>query len=110
MCEFFVFRFSVNICAGTLSCNCFNDFYHVFFFACFLRLFRFNFFVIFVLFSFSLLRARYGEQRGGRDIYPDSNGHYEIINDGKAIVRATAMKHGVPCVGYCIEEPTKPGR
>lgn len=27
---------------------------------------------------------RYGEQRGGRNLYPDKNGHFELFRDEKA--------------------------
>ncbi|CAM9475244.1 unnamed protein product, partial [Laminaria digitata] len=53
---------------------------------------------------------RYGEQRGGRNFYPDKKGHFELFRDEKWIVRAAPMKHGMPCVGYCVEEPDRPGR
>jgi ribonuclease BN (tRNA processing enzyme) len=72
----------------------------------------------------------YGEVPGGRDIYP--NYDHPLCNDGAPIwevetssdddndddkdgssgvrVYAAPMSHGVPCVGYVIEEPNRPGR
>ena len=73
----------------------------------------------------------YGEVSGGRDIYPDYD--HPLCNDGAPIwevettsdddddnesgsggsgvrVYAAPMSHGVPCVGYVIEEPNRPGR
>lgn len=60
----------------------------------------------------------FGEIAGGRDIYPDyehplcSNGApiWEVENEGDVMVRAAPMSHGVPCVGYAVEEQSKPGR
>eukprot|EP00903_Cladosiphon_okamuranus_P021823 g20067.t1 len=54
--------------------------------------------------------SRYGEREGGRNFYPDKNGHYELFQDEKVTVRAAPMKHGVPCVGFSIEEADRPGR
>ncbi|CAM9371334.1 unnamed protein product, partial [Ectocarpus sp. 12 AP-2014] len=54
--------------------------------------------------------VRYGEQHGGRNFFPDKNGHYELFQDDKLTVRAAPMKHGVPCVGYTVEEADRPGR
>ncbi|CAM9534395.1 unnamed protein product [Choristocarpus tenellus] len=52
----------------------------------------------------------YGEQPGGRDIYPDANGHFLCCKTDKVTVTAAPMKHTVPCVGYVVEEVPKPGR
>lgn len=34
---------------------------------------------------------RFGEQRGGRDIYPDSNGVFEIYRDDKVNVKQSVV-------------------
>lgn len=52
----------------------------------------------------------YGEQRGGRDIYPDENGLYHLFEEGELSVAAAPMQHTVPCVGYSVTEATRPGR
>jgi len=72
----------------------------------------------------------YGEVPGGRDIYPiqdhplsnDGAPIWEVIDgkdennddaddDGDGVrVYAGPMSHGVPCVGYVIQEPNRPGR
>jgi ribonuclease Z len=33
-----------------------------------------------------------------------------VVNDAEYVVRATAAKHGVPCLAYAFEEKPKPGR
>ena len=69
----------------------------------------------------------YGEVEGGRDIYPtydhprSSHGApvWEVEHEGGDIgdaenkgvkVYAAPMSHGVPCVGYVVEEADRPGR
>lgn len=79
----------------------------------------------------------YGEQEGGRDIYPDENGVYHLIeaedggsggtrksgsrkknrsgDDSPSVtslltVKAAPMQHTVPCVGYVVTEANRPGR
>ncbi len=79
----------------------------------------------------------YGEQEGGRDIYPDENGHYHLIegqsggsggsrksrkegrggtgDDSPAVtdlltVKAAPMQHTVPCLGYVVSESNRAGR
>eukprot|EP00804_Cyclotella_cryptica_P023152 CCRYP_000364-RA/>CCRYP_000364-RA protein AED:0.23 eAED:0.23 QI:178/1/1/1/1/1/3/52/755 len=60
----------------------------------------------------------FGEVKGGRDIYPrydhpqchDGAPIWEVENDGEVSVYAAPMSHGVPCVGYVIEEHDRPGR
>lgn len=62
--------------------------------------------------------SRFGEVPGGTHIYPDYshpkcvNGApiYSIIEDEDVHVTAAPMSHGVPCVGYVVEEQPKPGR
>ncbi|CAM9487862.1 unnamed protein product, partial [Hapterophycus canaliculatus] len=53
---------------------------------------------------------RYGEQNGGRNFYPNKDGHFELFQDQKVTVRAAPMKHGIPCVGFAVEETDRPGR
>lgn len=60
----------------------------------------------------------YGEMEGGRDIYPDYNHPkchdgapiWKVIEDEIVNVYAAPMSHGIPCIGYCIEEVNRPGR
>ena len=61
---------------------------------------------------------KFGELEGGRDIFPQYD--HPMCNDGAPIwevededdvkVLAAPMSHGIPCVGYVIEEESKPGR
>jgi len=60
----------------------------------------------------------YGEVDGGRDIYPEydhplsSDGApvWEVEDEQEVKVYAAPMSHGIPCVGYVVQEATKPGR
>ena len=52
----------------------------------------------------------YGELEGGRDILPDENGNYHLLDEGDLVVKAAPMQHTIPCVGYVITEKTRPGR
>lgn len=62
----------------------------------------------------------FGEIEGGRDIFPQynhpqsSNGApvWELENDDddEVTVHAAPMSHGVPCVGYIVQERDRPGR
>ena len=60
----------------------------------------------------------YGEIEGGRDIYPDydhplsADGApvWEVEDEDDVKVYAAPMSHGVPCVGYSVEELERPGR
>ena len=63
----------------------------------------------------------YGEVDGGRDIYPsydhpkasDGAPVWELFDeaDGELVkAYAAPMSHGIPCVGYVVEESSKPGR
>ena len=60
----------------------------------------------------------YGEVEGGRSIYPTYN-HPESVNgapiwliedDMEVQVCAAPMSHGIPCVGYVIQEKSRAGR
>lgn len=61
---------------------------------------------------------QFGEIDGGRDIYPMYDHPqcvhgapvWEVEDEGDVKVFAAPMSHGVPCVGYVIEEENKPGR
>lgn len=54
---------------------------------------------------------RYGERQGGRDIYPDENGVYQLVEgDSELSVQAAPMQHTVPCVGYVVREKDRIGR
>eukprot|EP00571_Detonula_confervacea_P002825 CAMPEP_0172328084 /NCGR_PEP_ID=MMETSP1058-20130122/60165_1 /TAXON_ID=83371 /ORGANISM="Detonula confervacea, Strain CCMP 353" /LENGTH=747 /DNA_ID=CAMNT_0013045181 /DNA_START=739 /DNA_END=2982 /DNA_ORIENTATION=- len=71
----------------------------------------------------------FGEVVGGRDIYPqynhpqstdgapiwqvegnDDESNNESDEDNEVSVYAAPMSHGVPCVGYVVQEHTQPGR
>jgi ribonuclease Z len=62
----------------------------------------------------------YGEVDGGRDIHPifdhplssDGAPVWEVENEGDGGVKVYAgpMSHGIPCVGYVIQEADRPGR
>ena len=52
----------------------------------------------------------YGEREGSRDIYPDENGCYKLLEEGDFTVTAAPMQHTVPCVGYVVSENNKPGK
>ena len=60
----------------------------------------------------------FGEVDGGRDIYPtydhphssDGAPVWEVEVNEDVKVCAAPMSHSVPCVGYVIEEKSKPGR
>mmetsp|Transcript_16464 Transcript_16464/g.23902 ORF Transcript_16464/g.23902 Transcript_16464/m.23902 type:complete len:641 (-) Transcript_16464:34-1956(-) len=62
--------------------------------------------------------ARYNEIEGGRNIFPKFNHSmsadgapvWEIEDDDDVRVYAAPMSHGVPCVGYVVEEQSRPGR
>jgi len=60
----------------------------------------------------------YGEVDGGRDIFPHYNHPFssdgapvwEVEEDGDTKVYAAPMSHGIPCVGYVVQEADRPGR
>lgn len=52
--------------------------------------------------------SSYGEKPGGRDIYPNDNGHYDLF-DGELSVKAAPMQHSIPCVGFVISEAERAG-
>jgi ribonuclease Z len=60
----------------------------------------------------------YGEIDGGRSIYPvyghalsaDGAPIWEVEDEGDVKVYAAPMSHGIPCVGYTVEELERPGR
>lgn len=62
--------------------------------------------------------SQFGEIDGGRDIYPnydhpkcvDGAPIWEVEDEGDVRVYAAPMSHGVPCLGYVVEEENKPGR
>lgn len=63
--------------------------------------------------SATVVRTRfdpnYGEREGSRDIYPDANGHYSILDDDAFLVQAAPMQHTIPCVGYVVTEKDRAG-
>jgi len=60
----------------------------------------------------------FGEIHGGQDIYPvydhpkstDGAPVWEVLDDGGVSVFAAPMSHGVPCLGYVVQEDDRPGR
>lgn len=62
--------------------------------------------------------ALYGEVDGGRDIRPvyghprssDGAPVWEVEDEDDVRVYAAPMSHGIPCVGYVVEELPAPGR
>jgi ribonuclease Z len=60
----------------------------------------------------------YGEIEGGRDISPvydhpsssDGAPVWEVEDEDDVKVFAAPMSHGIPCVGYVVEEQSRPGR
>jgi ribonuclease Z len=54
--------------------------------------------------------AYYNEQRGGRDIYPDEQGVYQVFEDGDMLVQSAPMQHTVPSLGYVVQEKDRVGR
>lgn len=60
----------------------------------------------------------YGEVSGGRSIYPqydhplsaDGAPVYEVEDEQDVQVYAAPMSHGIPCVGYVVNERPRPGR
>lgn len=58
----------------------------------------------------SLHNPTYGEVQQGRNIYPDANGVYNLVDDPEISVKAAPMEHTIPCVGYVIQEKEKVGR
>jgi len=61
---------------------------------------------------------QFGELPGGRDIFPiydhplahDGAPVWEVENEDDVRVYAAPMSHGVPCLGYVVEEQARPGR
>lgn len=62
--------------------------------------------------------AMYGEIDGGRDIYPiynhplsaDGAPVWEVEDEEDVKVYAAPMSHGIPCLGYVVDEQPRPGR
>lgn len=60
----------------------------------------------------------YGEIEGGRSIFPQYNHPlssdgapvYEVEDEEDVKVFAAPMSHGIPCVGYVVQELPRPGR
>jgi len=60
----------------------------------------------------------YGEIEGGRNIYPvydhplssDGAPVWEVEDEEDVKVYAAPMSHGIPCLGYVVEELPRPGR
>lgn len=62
--------------------------------------------------------TQFGELPGGRDIFPihdhplshDGAPVWEVEDEDDVKVYAAPMSHGVPCLGYVVEEQSLPGR
>ena len=60
----------------------------------------------------------FGEVEGGRSIYPQYNHPmsadgapvYELEDEQDVQIYAAPMSHGIPCVGYVVDERPRPGR
>lgn len=50
------------------------------------------------------------EVRQGDDICANSDGIWEIVQTGECSVKAAALHHTVPTVGYVVQEHDRPGR
>jgi ribonuclease BN (tRNA processing enzyme) len=46
---------------------------------------------------------------GGRDIYPNAEGYYELVSESGMTVTAAPMQHTIPCVGYVTTEHDRAG-
>jgi ribonuclease BN (tRNA processing enzyme) len=51
-----------------------------------------------------------GEKEGSRDIYPNADGQYLLLEEGEMKVYAAPLVHTVPCVGFVVAENDRPGR
>jgi ribonuclease Z len=56
---------------------------------------------------YTSLYPQYNEREGGRDIYPDENGVYHVLENTDFVVKAAPLQHSIPCVGFVVEEKTK---
>jgi len=62
--------------------------------------------------------SQFGEIPGGRDIFPiydhplasDGAPVWEVEDEDDVKVYAAPMSHGVPCLGYVVDEQSRPGR
>lgn len=62
--------------------------------------------------------SQFGEIPGGRDIFPiydhplayDGAPVWQVEDEDDVRVYAAPMSHGVPCLGYVVEEQSRPGR
>lgn len=60
----------------------------------------------------------FGEVAGGQDIYPDYNHPqsvngapvWHLVDEDDVQVHAAPMAHGIPCVGFVVQEASRPGR
>ena len=75
-------------------------------------------FVLYLCIPYTQPNKDFGEIPGGRDIYPQydhpksTNGApvWAVENEDDVTVTAAPMSHGVPCVGYVVQEHDRPGR
>ena len=63
---------------------------------------------------FSQVKTRmdthFGEIDGSKDIYPDSKGCYVLLDNEEVTISAAPMQHTIPCVGFVVQEKSKPGK
>ena len=52
----------------------------------------------------------FGEREGSRDIYPDKEGVYHLLDEADLGVRAAPMQHTIPCVGFVVTEKPRSGK
>lgn len=54
--------------------------------------------------------TNFGEREHSRDIYPDNDGIYHLVDETNLYVQAAAMQHTIPCVGFVVIEKPRPGK
>lgn len=54
--------------------------------------------------------SAYGEREGGRNIFPNDKGIYNLFEDDEFEVLAAPLQHTVPCVGFVIKEKNRVGK
>ncbi|KAG6556446.1 hypothetical protein Mapa_002389 [Marchantia paleacea] len=60
--------------------------------------------------SWNFVDANHEDELPGRDIQRSEDGLWQVLNDNKYVVRASFLKHSIPCWGYVVEERTRRGR